>query len=328
MGTKGPGRAFRKGVTLFELMDMFPDEATAMQWFESVVWPNGRCCGHCGSTRTSTVPNAKPMPYWCTDCRSYFSVRTGTAIARSNVPLQKWAIAIYLCMTSLKSVSSMKLHRDIGVSQKTAWFMLHRIREAWALETSGMFDGPVEADETFFGGKSKNMHRKERKLGRARANKTEVTGIRDRKTKQVRAAVVRRRDEDPGGLTPKDFVIEHTAPDAVIYTDEAVAYKGLDNREFVTHGFGEYVRGKISINGMESFWSMLKRAHMGTFHKLSPKHLNRYVQEFAGKHNIRDSGTLAQMRDTVAALVGQNLLYRDLIADNGLPSGARPLSRR
>ena len=93
---------------------------------------NERCCGHCGSVSTREVPNAKPMPYWCPDCRSYFSVRTGTAIARSNVPLRKWAIAIYLCLTSLKSVSSMKLHRDIRVSQKTAWFMLHRIREAWA----------------------------------------------------------------------------------------------------------------------------------------------------------------------------------------------------
>ena len=93
------------------------------------------------------------MPYWCTDCRSYFSVRTGTAIARSNVPLRKWALAIYLCLTSLKSVSSMKLHRDLNVSQKTAWFMLHRLREAWASETRGAFAGPVEADETFVGGK-------------------------------------------------------------------------------------------------------------------------------------------------------------------------------
>ena len=328
MGTKGPGRAFRKGITLLELMDMFPDEATATQWFESVMWPDGRCCGHCGGTRTREVPNAKPMPYWCTDCRSYFSVRTGTAIARSNVPLQKWAIAIYLCLTSLKSVASLKLHRDLGVTQRTAWFMLHRIREAWALETSGMFAGPVEADETFFGGKAVNKHKRERKrnkMGRGATGKMEVAGVKDRKTRQVRASVIRRRGEDPIDRTPKEFVIEHTAPDALVYTDETVAYKKLPNREFVTHGAGEYARGMAHINGMESFWSMLKRAYVGTFHKLSPKHLDRYIQEFAGKHNIRDAGTLDQMRGTVAALVGQNLLYRDLIADNGLPSGARPL---
>ena len=113
--------------------------------------------------KTSPVASRKPMPYWCPDCREYFSVKTGTAMQRSKIPLRKWAIAIYLCLTSLKSVSSMKLRRDIGVSQKTAWFMLHRIREAWALETPGDFDGPVEAHEAFFGGKVKNMHEWQRK---------------------------------------------------------------------------------------------------------------------------------------------------------------------
>ena len=148
---KAPGRAHREGLSIIELMKIFPNEEAATKWFEDAVWAGGRCCGKCGSINTREVPNAKPMPYWCTDCRGYFSVRTGTAIARSNVPLRKWAIAIYLCLTSLKSVSSMKLHRDLGVSQKTAWFMLHRIREAWASETSGAFAGLVEADETFVG---------------------------------------------------------------------------------------------------------------------------------------------------------------------------------
>ena len=110
---------------------MFPDEHAAVTWFERQVWPHGRCCGHCGSLETRSVPHAKPMPYWCTDCRSYFSVRTGTALERSKVPLRKWAFAIYLEITNLKSISSMKLHRDVGVTQSTAWFMLHRIREAW-----------------------------------------------------------------------------------------------------------------------------------------------------------------------------------------------------
>ena len=140
---KAPGRAHREGMSIIEVMNLFPTEEAATEWFESVVWAGERCCGHCGSVNTRKVPNAKPMPYWCTDCRSYFSVRTGTAIARSNVPMRKWAIAIYLCLTSLKSVSSMKLHRDLDVSQKAAWFMLHRIREAWATETRGAFTGPA-----------------------------------------------------------------------------------------------------------------------------------------------------------------------------------------
>ncbi len=316
-----PGKAHREGMSLIELMKMFPTEEAATAWFEDVLWAGERCCGKCGSVNTREVPNAKPMPYWCPDCRSYFSVRTGTAIARSNVPLRKWAIAIYLCLTSLKSVSSMKLHRDLGVSQKTAWFMLHRIREAWAAPRPGAFDGPVEADETFVGGRAKNMHATQRKhlTGRGGADKMAVAGVKDRPTGRVRAAVVKRVD----GPTLTGFVEGHAASGATVYTDEATAYTTLANRHAVKHGVGEWVRDQIHINGMESFWSMLKRAHMGTFHKLSPKHLDRYVQEFAGKHNMRNSGTLAQMRHTAAGLVGRNLLYRELVADNGLSSGAR-----
>ena len=128
---------------------------------------------------------------------------------------------------------------------------------------------------------------------------------------------------DATGPWLRGFVAKHRQPEAKLYTDEATAYKNLGNHESVKHGVGEYVREQAHTNGIESFWSMLKRAHTGTFHKLSPKHLNRYVQEFAGKHNVRDSGTLEQMRGVVARLVGRNLLYNDLISDNGLPSGAR-----
>ena len=317
---KAPGKNHREGLSIIELTDMFPTEDAAIKWFEDVLWAGERCCGHCGSVNTGTASHAR-MPYWCTDCRSYFSVRTGTAMQSSKIPLRKWAIAIYLCLTSLKSVSSMKLHRDLKVTQKTAWFMLHRIREAWAEQIPGAFSGPVEADETFVGGRAKNMHAAKRKqlTGRGGADKMAVAGVKDRATGHVRASVVERVD----GPTLTGFVEDHAAPDAIIYTDEATAYTTLANRHAVKHGVGEWVRDQIHINGMESFWSMLKRAHMGTFHKLSPKHLDRYVQEFAGKHNMRNLGTLAQMRGTVARLVGRNLLYRELVADNGLSSGAR-----
>lgn len=123
----GPGKSDRAGISLYELTEMFPDEASAVHWFESQVWPHGeRHCGHCGSTKTRATKSGKPMPYWCSDCRSYFSVRTGTALECSRLPLRKWAFAIYLVLTNLKSVSSMKLHRDLKVTQKTAWFMIHR----------------------------------------------------------------------------------------------------------------------------------------------------------------------------------------------------------
>ena len=317
-----PGKHYRQGITLIELLALFPDEETAARWFESIIWPNGRTCRKCGSENTKDVPNAKPMPYWCGECRSYFSARTGTAIARSNIPMQKWAIAIYLCLTSLKSVSSMKLHRDIGVSQRTAWFMLHRIREAWQHESDDDFGGPVEVDETYFGGRRRNMHGAKRKEldGRGTAGKTAVTGIKDRPTNQVRAKMVRSTD----GPTLQRFIADNVDWQAKVYSDEATTYASLPfPHESVRHGVGEYVREQAHTNGIESFWSMLKRAHKGTFHKLSPKHLDRYVQEFANKHNMRKSGTLKQMRATVAGLVGRNLLYRDLTADNGLASLSR-----
>ena len=323
MTQKAPGKAHREGMTLVQLMDMFPDEAAATAWFESVIWPDGRHCPKCGSLRTGKASHKK-MPYWCSDCRSYFSVKTGTAMQASKVPLRKWAIAIYLCLTSLKSVSSMKLQRDIGVSQPTAWFMLHRIREAWTIDDDDQFDGPVEVDESYFGGRQANMPKAKRKTlaGGGTAHMTAVIGAKDRDSNEVRAEVI----TDTTKPTLQGFVREHVEPGAAVYTDEHRSYVGLDadfDHDAVNHRVGEYVDGMVHTNGMESFWSMLKRAHKGTFHKISPKHLQRYVHEFAGKHNIRDSGTLAQMRDTVAGLVGRRLLHRNLVADNGLSSGAR-----
>lgn len=323
MAQKAPGKAYREGLSLIDIMEMFPDEEAARVWIEAVVWPDGRCCGKCGSTNTRAASH-KTMPYWCTDCRSYFSVKTGTPLASSNIPLRKWALAIYLCLTSLKSVSSMKLHRDLKISQKSAWFMLHRIREAWMPKAGGdtPYDGPVEVDETYMGGKRKNMSNAKRAtlVGRGAVGKTAVVGAKDRASNQVSARVVHNTNK----VTLQGFVGEHTKPGATVYTDEAAAYEGIPfNHEAVKHSVAEYVRGMVHTNGMESFWSMLKRAHTGTFHKISPKHMDRYVQEFAGKHNLRELGTLDQMRTVVARLMGHTLTYGRLIADNGLSSGAR-----
>ena len=307
-----PGKAYREGITLLQLADRFPTEESAVQWFEGVVWSGERACGHCGSLDTYGIKSGKPMPYRCRDCKRYFSVKTGTLMASSPLPVRKWVYAIYLDVTSLKGVASMKLHRDLGVTQKTAWFMQQRIREAFRAEGPMVFAGPVEVDETYFGGREKNKHAsKKLRAGRGTVGKTAVVGAKDRATNQVAARVVDATDKK----TLQGFVKTHAARGAKVYTDDASAYDGLENREAVRHSVAEYVRGQAHTNGVESFWSMLKRAHKGTFHKLSAKHLQRYVNEFAGRHNIREMDTIRQMEHIVAAMVGKRLMYRDLIAE-------------
>ncbi len=314
MTQKAPGKAHREGISLLELAEMFPDEAAATAWFEDLVWPDGnRSCPRCGCDETKPAAATSGLPYYCPDCKRAFSVRIGTALERSKVPLRKWAFAIYLEMTSLKGVSSMKLHRDLGVTQKTAWFMLHRIREAWAHEATEPFSGPVEADETFMGGRRRNMPRSKREgmTGRGTAGKVVVAGTRDRETNQISAAVV----PDTSTRTLVPFVESRARPHATVYTDDHAAYHGLRrNHRVVRHSAGEYVRGDAHTQGIESFWAMLKRAHKGVYHKISPKHMQRYVDQFAGKHGIRDLDTVDQMASVVAGMVGKRLMYRDLVS--------------
>ena len=323
---KAPGKSHRKGLTLLEIADMFGDENSAREWIESKRWPNGPHCPKCGSFNVQSNNKHPSMTHRCRDCytgksKTMFSLKTGTCMEGSKLKYRIWAIGIYLITTNIKGISSMRLHRELGIGQKAAWFMLHRLRMAY--ETSGeTFSGPVEADETYMGGKRKNMPKAKREelTGRGTAGKTAVAGVKDRATGAVSAGVVK----DTTSKTLQGFVTDRTEDGAQVYTDDAVAYKGIARpHEAVNHSAGEYVRDMAHTNGIEAFWSMFKRGQGGVYHKISPKHLDRYVQEFASRHNVREADTIDQMAEMVAGMARKRLRYRDLIADNGLASGAR-----
>ncbi len=242
-------------ISIFRLIKEFPDDAAAEAWFKSHRWPDGeRYCPKCGCCNTREVKSRKPMPYWCPDCRSYFSLKTGTVMEGSNIGIRKWLLAMYLLTKRPKGISSVQLSKDIGVCQKTAWFMAHRIREGFPEETARLSD-EVEIDEMYVGGREKNKH----------ANKRLRTG-------KVVAEPLK-----PGATFAK-LVYDHVESYSVVYTDDHKGYVNLKDRyyhETVSHSTGEYVRGEVHTNGIESFWAIIKHGYKGVYHSWSRKHLHR-----------------------------------------------------
>lgn len=297
-------------LSIWEFFQRFPDEESATKWFEKMRWPDEMYCPHCGVVgNVAKVKNAKPMPWRCRECRRHFSVRTKSVLAESPLPLQKWLMAAYLMSASRKGISSTQLAKHLGVRQATAWFLEHRIREAYA-KMGGLLGPEVELDEVYIGGKERNKHKDKRNDGQGRGpvGKQAVLGMVERGG-DVRAFPISATDK----IHLHAAIVENIKRGSVLYTDGHKAYQGLRGyeHESVEHGEGEYVRGRAHTNSVESFWALLKRGYYGVFHYMSVKHLHRYVSEFCGRQNMGHD-TMTCLEAIALGMLGRRLTYKRL----------------
>ena len=302
--------------TLQEAIKYFSDDLTCINLIASRRWTDGKAvCPKCNDTNNTFLPSRKVWQCKNKECRKQFSVKVGTIFEDSPIGLDKWLIAVWLIVSAKNGISSYEIHRSIGVTQKTAWFMMHRIRLAMENGTFEKLSGEVECDETFIGGKAKNMHKwkREQKIkGRGSVGKTAVFGALERQGR-VSANVIQNTKKK----TLHNEVKTKVEAGANLFTDEWKSYRGLNEsyiHEVINHSI-EYVKGNIHTNGIENFWSLLKRTLKGTYVSVEPFHLERYLAEQTFRFNERKGNDKDRFLKIVEGISGKRLTYKELVGN-------------